>query len=241
MAFVRGRERVVDVRGLPLWAYIVSHLYGNGGVFVFAVVWWLHSPSSAEASDSTPLHDVTMGLFVCRILSCHWIAIRLHCLQCTISCICIALPSFSNTCTSSKIATVARRRGIICSSSDPTSSSAHIPTPSKRVPSKSPCPHRTHTPTAMPGTYFIPRLLLAFAVPIVLSSFGPTQSHPELGTDVGPLINEKKSEHQQAEVYRAGDVQSQAGLREMQDARQVVKLRAYRSGRKVCLRRKEED
>lgn len=88
----------------------------------------------------------------------------------------------------------------------------------------------------MAGTYFFPRLLIAFAVPMVLASLGPAESHPELGSDLGPAKRK-----QDIEVYRASDVQSQTALIEMQKAREVVSLQAFRRGRKVLLRRKRED
>lgn len=90
--------------------------------------------------------------------------------------------------------------------------------------------------TEMPGTYFVPRLLLALTVPLVLASFGPAESHPELGTDVGPLQGRKKG----IEVYRADDIQAQAATRERQELSERVNLQANRKGRKVTLRVKEQ-
>jgi hypothetical protein len=86
----------------------------------------------------------------------------------------------------------------------------------------------------MPGTYFFPRLLLAFAVPLVLASLGPAESHPELGTDMASA--RKKS---QAEVYRAEDVQVQVGLEEARKMREVTTIQAYRKGQKIHVKRKE--
>lgn len=86
----------------------------------------------------------------------------------------------------------------------------------------------------MPGSYFIPRLLVALIVPLTLASIGPTQSHPELGTDMAP---EKRKN---VEVYRSSDVQTDAALREYQKKREVVQLQAYRRGHKVHLKRRDE-
>jgi hypothetical protein len=86
----------------------------------------------------------------------------------------------------------------------------------------------------MPGTYFFPRLLLAFAVPLVLASLGPAESHPELGTDMASA--RKKS---QAEVYRAEDVQVQVGLEEARKMREVTTIQAYRKGQRIHVKRKE--
>ncbi len=87
----------------------------------------------------------------------------------------------------------------------------------------------------MAGTYFLRRLLVAFAVPLILASLGPAESHPELGTDLGPTKRNKE-----IEVYRGSDVQSQTALAEMQKMREVVSIQAFRRGRKVHLRRKGE-
>jgi hypothetical protein len=84
----------------------------------------------------------------------------------------------------------------------------------------------------MPGTYFLPRLLLAFAVPLILASIGPAESHPELGTDMKPKTT--------SEIYRAGDVQSQVTLSEARKARDIVKVQAYRRGQRIHLKRRED-
>ena len=86
----------------------------------------------------------------------------------------------------------------------------------------------------MPGTYFVPRLLVALIVPLTLASLGPAESHPELGTDVGSL---QKRNNQ---VYRANDVPSQVALADAQKPREVTKIQAFRRGQRVHLRRKEE-
>lgn len=86
----------------------------------------------------------------------------------------------------------------------------------------------------MAGTYFLPRLLLAFAVPLVLASLGPAESHPELGTDLAPI------KRKDAEIYRADDIQTHMASADAKAAREVVNLQAFRRGRKVHLRRKEE-
>ena len=87
----------------------------------------------------------------------------------------------------------------------------------------------------MTGSYFIPRLLIALLVPLTIASFGPTQSHPELGTDVGPLVKSKKSE-----VYRSNDVKMQVALSEAMKQKPVTKLQAYRRGQKVHFKRRDE-
>lgn len=87
----------------------------------------------------------------------------------------------------------------------------------------------------MPGTYFLPRLLVALAVPLVLASFGPAESHPELGTDMAP-VKQKKG----PEVYRAEDIRIQNALNEAHKTREVVKIQAYRHGREIKLRRKQD-
>jgi Ni/Co efflux regulator RcnB len=86
----------------------------------------------------------------------------------------------------------------------------------------------------MGGSYFLPLLLVALIVPLMLSSIGPTQSHPELGTDMAPEKRKK------IEVYRSNDVQTDAAIREYQKRREVVKLQAYRRGHKVHLKRRDE-
>ena len=88
----------------------------------------------------------------------------------------------------------------------------------------------------MPGTYFIPRLLLAMTIPLVLSAIGPTESHPELGTDVGPLQGKKKD----VEVYRAADVEAQTSLKVMEEARKKVTVLAKRRGNRIHLKKKDE-
>lgn len=95
----------------------------------------------------------------------------------------------------------------------------------------SPTPHLT----SMSGSYFLPRILIAFLVPLTLASLAPTTSHPELGTDVGPLIKSKKPQ-----VYRANDVRMQTAMEEAQKAREITKLQAFRRGQKLHLRRKDE-
>ena len=87
----------------------------------------------------------------------------------------------------------------------------------------------------MSGSYFLIRLMIAFAVPLTLASFSPAQSHPELGTDMGPLVKSNK-----AKVYRSSDVRMQTALEEAQKAREVIKLQAYRRGQKLHLKRKTE-
>ena len=87
----------------------------------------------------------------------------------------------------------------------------------------------------MTGSYFLPRILIALLVPLVLSSIGPAQSHPELGTDMGSVVNTKKSE-----VYRSNDVRVQTALAEAQKERQVTKVQAYRQGQRVLFKRKAE-
>lgn len=82
----------------------------------------------------------------------------------------------------------------------------------------------------MGGTYFLARVAVAFMVPLTLASLGPTQSHPELGTDMAP--SRRRENHQ---VYRAGDVKEQAALREY-DAKQRTKLQAYRRGTKIHIK-----
>lgn len=92
-----------------------------------------------------------------------------------------------------------------------------------------------HEPiNTMSGSYFFPRLLIALAVPLTLASLGPAESHPELGTDMGSLRRKKD-----AEVYRASDVRTQISLTEANKAREIVKLQAYRQGRKVHIKRQE--
>lgn len=86
----------------------------------------------------------------------------------------------------------------------------------------------------MTGSYFLPRLLLAFIVPLTLASFGPTQSHPELGTDVGSLKSNK------TQVFRANDIRTQVAVKDAQKERDVVKLQAFRRGQKMHFKRKEE-
>ena len=86
----------------------------------------------------------------------------------------------------------------------------------------------------MGGSYFLPRLLLAFVVPLTLASLGPATSHPELGTDMATV------KHDKTEVYRASDVRTQAALREHEKAREVVKLQAYRRGQKIHIKRRHE-
>lgn len=87
----------------------------------------------------------------------------------------------------------------------------------------------------MAGTYFLPRLLVAFAVPLVLASLGPTESHPELGSDLTPAKSKKD-----IEVYRARDVQSQTMSADLRKMREVVSIQAFRRGRKLHVRRKRE-
>ena len=94
---------------------------------------------------------------------------------------------------------------------------------------------RTPALHRMSGSYFLIRLCIALAVPLTLASFAPAQSHPELGTDVGPLVKSNKSK-----VYRASDVRMQNAIEEAQKAREVVKLQAYRRGQKLHLKRKAE-
>jgi hypothetical protein len=86
----------------------------------------------------------------------------------------------------------------------------------------------------MPGSYFLPRVLVAIMIPLVLSSIGPTQSHPELGTDMAP------SKRKNIEVYRSTDVQTDAALREYQKKREVITVQAYRRGQKIHLKRRDE-
>lgn len=86
----------------------------------------------------------------------------------------------------------------------------------------------------MPGSYFLPRVFIAIMIPLVLSSIGPTQSHPELGTDMAP---EKRKN---IEIFRSSDVQIDAALREYQKKREIVKVQAYRRGQKIHLKRREE-
>ena len=86
----------------------------------------------------------------------------------------------------------------------------------------------------MPGTYFLPRLLLAFVVPLTLASIGPITSHPELGTD---MAASKRNDNQ---IYRANDIQTQVALNEVQKPREVVKLEAYKRGQKVHFKRRDE-
>ena len=86
----------------------------------------------------------------------------------------------------------------------------------------------------MGSSYFLVRIAIAFIVPLTLASFGPAESHPELGTDMAPI--KRKS----AEVYRANDVRTQAAVREYQKRREVVKLQAYRRGQKVHIKRRDE-
>ena len=90
--------------------------------------------------------------------------------------------------------------------------------------------HRSNT---MGSSYFLARILIACIVPLTLVSMGPTESHPELGTDMATA--KRKS----AEVYRADDVQTQAAVREYQKKREVVKLQAYRSGQRVHFKRRD--
>lgn len=71
-------------------------------------------------------------------------------------------------------------------------------------------------------------------IPLTLASIGPTQSHPELGTD---MAAEKRKD---VEVYRSSDVQTDAAVREYQKKREVVKVQAYRRGQKVYLKRRDE-
>ena len=86
----------------------------------------------------------------------------------------------------------------------------------------------------MAGSYFLPRLLIAFIVPLTLASLGPAESHPELGTDMAPAKRNK------SEIYRANDVRNDTALREGAKAREVVKLQAYRRGPKVHFKRRDE-
>lgn len=86
----------------------------------------------------------------------------------------------------------------------------------------------------MGGSYFLPRLLLAFIVPLTLASLGPAQSHPELGTDMASAKRNK------TEVYRANDVQTQAALREHAKSKEIVRLQAYRHGQKIHIKRRIE-
>ena len=85
----------------------------------------------------------------------------------------------------------------------------------------------------MSGTYFLPRLLVAFIIPLTLASLGPAESHPELGTGMGSLRPKK------SEVYRADDVRTQVALFDAQKQRKVTKLRAYRRGKKIHLKRRD--
>lgn len=85
------------------------------------------------------------------------------------------------------------------------------------------------------GSYFLLRMFIAFAVPLTLASLGPATSHPELGTDMKPVVQRTKSQ-----VYRASDVRMQSAMEEAQKAREVVKLQAYRRGQKVHLKRRNE-
>lgn len=94
---------------------------------------------------------------------------------------------------------------------------------------------RTPHLTKMSGSYFLPRLLLAFAVPLTLASLSPATSHPELGTDMAPQVQRNK-----AQVYRSSDVRMHNALEEAQKAREVTKLQAYRRGQKLHLKRKQE-
>lgn len=96
----------------------------------------------------------------------------------------------------------------------------------------------TFSPTnlnSMSGSYFLPRIMIALLVPLTLASFAPTTSHPELGTDVGPLVKSKKPQ-----VYRSSDVSTQAAMEEAQKAREIVRIQATRRGQKLYLKRKEE-
>lgn len=79
----------------------------------------------------------------------------------------------------------------------------------------------------MGGTYFLARVALAFIVPLTLASMGPTQSHPELGTDMAP--SQRRRNHQ---IYRAGDVKEQAALLDYH-GKQRTRLQAYRRGTKI--------
>jgi len=82
------------------------------------------------------------------------------------------------------------------------------------------------------GSYFLLRIVIAFAVPLTLASFAPATSHPELGTDMAPRNG--------AQVYRSSDVQSQAAIEEMKKSREVVKVQAFRRGQRIHLRRKDQ-
>ena len=84
----------------------------------------------------------------------------------------------------------------------------------------------------MGGSYFIARLAVAFIVPLTLASLGPTQSHPELGTDMAT------AKRNNAQVYRADDVKMQAALQEYVK-KERIQLQAYRSGRKLHLQPKK--
>ena len=79
----------------------------------------------------------------------------------------------------------------------------------------------------MRGTYFVARVAVAFIVPLTLASLGPTQSHPELGTDMAPS---RRRQNQQ--IYRAEDVKAQAVLRHY-DKKERTKLQAYRRGTRI--------
>lgn len=78
----------------------------------------------------------------------------------------------------------------------------------------------------MGGTYFLTRVAIAFIVPLTLASIGPTQSHPELGSDMAP------SERRNNQIYRAEDVRMQTVIREY-ETKQKIQLHAYRRGRKI--------
>ena len=86
----------------------------------------------------------------------------------------------------------------------------------------------------MGSSYFLLRICIAFIVPLTLASLGPTQSHPELGTDMAAA--RKKG----SEIYRSQDVRSQAALIEAEKRREVVKLQAYRCGQRIHLKRSKE-
>lgn len=78
-------------------------------------------------------------------------------------------------------------------------------------------------------------MFIAFAVPLTLASLGPATSHPELGTDMKPMVEQKKSQ-----VYRSSDIRMQSAMEEAQKAREVIKLQAYRRGQRVHVKRRND-
>lgn len=85
----------------------------------------------------------------------------------------------------------------------------------------------------MAGTYFVPRIVLAFIVPLTLASLGPATSHPQLGTD---MAIPQAAAPSTSLVYRAQDVKAHLASNELQKQGETIKLQAFRRGRKIHLK-----